>query len=70
MDPLPFQFAVHALGDAQFCSAPHPIDFTAEVFGKLGCVDHQQGFVVVCAADGDQLKDPVITVFLSMTANL
>ena len=30
---LPFEFAAHAFGDAQFCTAPHAIDLS----GEMGC---------------------------------
>ena len=46
---LMFQFALDVWCDPQFCSTPQSIHFTGEVFGELGGLDHQQGFVVgVC----------------------
>ena len=50
--PLPFLFALQPGGDAELGALPEPVDFSCEVFGELGGVDHQQGFVVLMGGAG------------------
>ena len=45
-DPLTVEFALELRCDPQFSCVPDAIHFSGEVFGELGRVNHQQGFVV------------------------
>ena len=53
---LTLQFVAHPLGDSQLCVAPQSIYFTGEVFGELGWVDHQQGFVIGMSGRGRPIE--------------
>ena len=45
-NPLTLKSSLHPWCDPQFCAVPKAIHLSGEVFGELGWVDQQQGFVV------------------------
>ena len=49
---LPSLFALQPGGDAELGPLPEPVDFSGEVFGELGGVKYQQGFVVLMGGAG------------------
>jgi integrase len=54
--PLALEFALQAGGKAQLGPLPEPVDFSGEVGGELGGVDHQNGFVVLMGGAGAPIE--------------